>query len=207
MVNIVSHPLVCHKLALMRDRQTGVKEFREATREIASLLCYEATRDLPMKQINIETPLAQANCAVISGARICIVPILRAGMGMLEGALQLIPNAKVAHLGLYRNPDTMQAVAYYDKVPADIADRQAFVVDAMVATGNSMITAIDALKAKGVKKVTIIALLMSQVGVDAVLAAHPDVEIYTAAVDPELSDAGYILPGMGDASDRIYGTK
>lgn len=203
----IKHPLVRHKLTLMRDSQTGVKEFREATRELAMLLCYEATRDLPMKKISIETPVAHATCEVISGARIAFVPILRAGLGLLDGCLTLIPNAKVAHLGLYRDPDSLMPVTYYDKVPTDICHRQAIILDPMVATGGSMIAAIEKLKEKGVTEIKVIALLMSQKSVDTITQAHEDVEIYCAAIDSEVNDHGYIVPGLGDAGDRLYGTK
>ena len=206
-VHVMDHPLILHKLSLMRDRQTGVKEFREATREIATLMCYEATRDLPLKTIQIETPLAYAKVRVISGKKIAIVPILRAGLGMIDGMLELIPAAKVGHLGLYRDPDTLKPVDYYCKLPADIANRDVIIVDPMVATGGSAAAAIQTLKDKGAQHIKMICLLATQEGLDAVQKAHDDVEIFVAAIDPELDEHGYIVPGLGDAGDRIFGTK
>ena len=206
-IHVMDHPLILHKLSLMRDRQTGVKEFREATREIAMLMCYEATRDLPIKEINIETPLAHAQARVISGKKIAFVPILRAGLGMVDGMLELIPAAKVGHLGLYRDPDTLQPVEYYAKLPVDIAERDVILIDPMVATGGSAAAAVSALKKRGVKHIKLMCLLATQKGLDVVQAEHPDVEIFTAAIDPELNEQGYIVPGLGDAGDRIFGTK
>ncbi len=206
-VTIITHPLVRHKLTLMRDSQTSGKEFREAAQELAMLLVYEATRDLPMKEISIETPLAQATCPVISGARIAFVPILRAGLGLLDGGLALIPNAKVAHLGLYRDPATLQPVTYYEKMPKDICERECIIMDPMCATAGSMTAAIDLLKEKGVKKIKVICLMMSQFAVDELSRLYPDIEVYTSGVDAELNDHGYIIPGLGDAGDRLYGTK
>ena len=206
-IHVMDHPLILHKLSLMRDRQTGVKEFREATREIAMLMCYEATRDLPLKEINIETPLAHAKARVISGKKIAFVPILRAGLGMIDGMLELIRAAKVGHLGLYRDPDTLKPVEYYAKLPVDIAERDVIVIDPMVATGGSAAEAISALKKRGVKHIKLMCLLSTQEGLDVVQKEHPDVEIFTAAIDPELNEHGYIVPGLGDAGDRIFGTK
>ena len=206
-IHVMDHPLILHKLSLMRDRQTGVKEFREATREIAMLMCYEATRDLPIKEINIETPPAHAKARVISGKKIAFVPILRAGLGMVDGMLELIPAAKVGHLGLYRDPDTLQPVEYYAKLPVDIAERDVILIDPMVATGGSAAAAVSALKKRGVKHIKLMCLLATQKGLDVVQAEHPDVEIFTAAIDPELNEQGYIVPGLGDAGDRIFGTK
>lgn len=206
-IHVMDHPLILHKLSLMRDRQTGVKEFREAAREIAMLMCYEATRDLPLKEISIETPLAQAQARVISGKKIAFVPILRAGLGMVDGMLELIPAAKIGHLGLYRDPDTLKPVEYYAKMPVDIAERDVIVIDPMVATGGSAEAAITALKERGVQHIKLICLLSTQVGLDEIQEHHPDVEIFTAAIDPELDDHGYIVPGLGDAGDRIFGTK
>lgn len=206
-IHVMDHPLILHKLSLMRDRQTGVKEFREAAREIAMLMCYEATRDLPLKEISIETPLAQAQARVISGKKIAFVPILRAGLGMVDGMLELIPAAKIGHLGLYRDPDTLKPVEYYAKMPVDIAERDVIVIDPMVATGGSAEAAITALKERGVQHIKLICLLSTQVGLDEIQKHHPDVEIFTAAIDPELDDHGYIVPGLGDAGDRIFGTK
>lgn len=206
-IHVMDHPLILHKLSLMRDRQTGVKEFREATREIAMLMCYEATRDLPIKEISIETPLAHASARVISGKKIAFVPILRAGLGMLDGMLELIPAAKVGHLGLYRDPQSLKPVEYYAKLPVDIAERDVILIDPMVATGGSAAAAIDSLKARGVKHIKLMCLLSTQKGLDVVQKSHPDVEIFTAAIDPELNEDGYIVPGLGDAGDRIFGTK
>lgn len=206
-IHVMDHPLILHKLSLMRDRQTGVKEFREATREIAMLMCYEATRDLPLKEITIETPLAHASARVISGKKIAFVPILRAGLGMLDGMLELIPAAKVGHLGLYRDPQSLKPVEYYAKLPVDIAERDVILIDPMVATGGSAAAAIDSLKARGVKHIKLMCLLSTEEGLNVVQSSHPDVEIFTAAIDPELNEDGYIVPGLGDAGDRIFGTK
>lgn len=206
-VHVMDHPLILHKLSLMRDRQTGVKEFREAAREIAMLLCYEATRDLPLKTIQIETPLAFAKVRVITGKKIAFVPILRAGLGMVDGMLELIPAAKVGHLGLYRDPETLKPVDYYCKLPADIAQRDVIVIDPMVATGGTAASAIDTLKDKGARHIKLICLLATPSGIETVHSAHPEVEIFTAAVDERLDENGYIVPGLGDAGDRIFGTK
>lgn len=206
-VHVMDHPLILHKLSLMRDRQTGVKEFREATREIAMLMCYEATRDLPLKTIQIETPVAFAKARVISGKKIAFVPILRAGLGMLDGMLSLIPAAKVGHLGVYRDPETLKPVDYYCKLPVDIAERDVIILDPMVATGGSASAAIQTLKDKGVKHIKLICLLATPVGIEVVQKAHPEVEIFVAAIDERLNEHGYIVPGLGDAGDRIFGTK
>ena len=206
-VHVMDHPLILHKLSLMRDSQTGVKEFREATREIAMLMCYEATRDLPLKTIQIETPLAHAKARVISGKKIAFVPILRAGLGMVDGMLELIPAAKVGHLGLYRDPETLQPVEYYCKLPVDIADRDVIVIDPMVATGGSAAAALQILKDKGDKNIKLLSLLSTPTGLEVVQKAHPDVDIFVAAIDEGLNEHGYIVPGLGDAGDRIFGTK
>lgn len=206
-IHVMDHPLILHKLSLMRDQQTGVKEFREATREIAMLMCYEATRDLPLKTIQIETPLAHAKVRVISGKKIAFVPILRAGLGMVDGMLELIPTAKVGHLGLYRDPETLKPVSYYCKLPSDIAEREVIVIDPMVATGGSAAAAVEMLKEKGVKNIKLMCLLATQTGLDTVQAAHDDVEIFVAAIDEGLNEHGYIVPGLGDAGDRIFGTR
>ena len=206
-VHVMDHPLILHKLSLMRDSQTGVKEFREATREVAMLMCYEATRDLPLKTIQIETPLARAKARVISGKKLAFIPILRAGLGMVDGMLELIPTAKVGHLGLYRDPDTMKPVEYYCKLPVDVADRDVIVIDPMVATGGSATAAVQTLKDRGVKHIKLMCLLATPVGLEAVQKAHPDVDIFVAAIDEGLNDHGYIVPGLGDAGDRIFGTK
>lgn len=206
-VHEMNHPLIQHKLSLMRDKTTGVKEFREAVSEIAMLMCYEATRDLPLKEITIETPVAEAKVKVISGKKMAIVPILRAGLGMVDGMLNMIPAAKVGHIGLYRDPETLQPVEYYCKLPSDIADRDVIVVDPMLATGGSAAAAIQFLKNYGVKHIKLMNIIAAPEGVAAVAKDHPDVEIFVAAVDDKLNDHGYIVPGLGDAGDRIFGTK
>ncbi|WP_283672872.1 uracil phosphoribosyltransferase [Butyricicoccus sp. Marseille-Q5471] len=206
-VHEMDHPLIKHKLSLMRDKTTGVKEFREATAEIAMLMCYEATRDLPLKEISIETPVAQAKVKVISGKKIALVPILRAGLGMIEGMLEMIPAAKVGHIGLYRDPETLHPVEYYCKLPSDIQDRDVLLLDPMLATGGSAVAAIDSLKRRGVKHIKLMNLIAAPEGVKTVQDAHPDVDIFVAAIDEKLNEHGYIIPGLGDAGDRIFGTK
>lgn len=206
-VHEMDHPLILHKLSLMRDKQTGVKEFREATREIAMLMCYEATRDLPLKSIEIETPVAHAKVRVISGKKIAIVPILRAGLGMVDGMLELIPTAKVGHLGMYRDPDTLKPVSYYCKMLPDIAERDCLIVDPMLATGGSSAAGIQELKDMGVKHIKLMCLIAAPEGLAVVQKEHPDVEIFVGAIDEKLNDHGYIVPGLGDAGDRIFGTK
>lgn len=206
-VHIMDHPLIQHKLTLMRDKTTGVKEFREAVSEIATLMCYEATRDLPLKEITIETPVAEAKVNVISGKKMAIVPILRAGLGMVDGMLSLIPAAKVGHIGLYRDPETLQPVEYYCKLPSDISERDVIVVDPMLATGGSATAAIQFLKNYGVKHIKLMCIIAAPQGVETVRKDHPDVEIFVAAVDEKLNEHGYIVPGLGDAGDRIFGTK
>ena len=204
---IVEHPLLQHKLSILRNKQTGTKEFRDLVGEIATLLCYEATRDLPLKEITIETPVSEARVQVISGKKIALVPILRAGLGMVEGILEMIPAAKVGHIGLYRNPETLQPIEYYCKLPNDIEDRDVLLLDPMLATGGSAIAAIDGLKRRGVKHIKLMNLIGAPEGVAAVQKAHPDVEIFVGAIDEKLNDHGYIVPGLGDAGDRIFGTK
>lgn len=206
-VHEMDHPLIQHKLSLMRDKTTGVKEFREATAEIAMLMCYEATRDLPLKEIGIETPVAPAKVKVISGKKIALVPILRAGLGMVEGMLELIPAAKVGHIGLYRDPETLQPIEYYCKLPGDIDERDVLLLDPMLATGGSAVAAIDGLKRRGVKHIKLMNLIAAPEGIETVQKAHPDVDIFVAAIDEKLNDHGYIIPGLGDAGDRIFGTK
>ena len=206
-VHVMDHPLIQHKLSLMRDKTTGVKEFREAVSEIATLMCYEATRDLPLKEITIETPVAEAKVKVISGKKMAIVPILRAGLGMVDGMLNLIPTAKVGHIGLYRDPETLQPVEYYCKLPSDIAERDVIVVDPMLATGGSASAAITFLKNYGVKHIKLMNIIAAPDGVETVRKDHPDVQIFVASVDEKLNDHGYIVPGLGDAGDRIFGTK
>lgn len=206
-VHIMNHPLIQHKLSLMRDKTTGVKEFREAVSEISGLMCYEATRDLPLKEIEIETPLAVAKVKVISGKKLAIVPILRAGLGMVDGVLNLIPTAKVGHIGLYRDPNTLQPVDYYCKLPNDIANRDVIILDPMLATGGSASAAIQFLKNYGVTSIKLMCIIGAPEGVTAVQKHHPDVEIFLANLDEKLNEHGYIIPGLGDAGDRIFGTK
>ncbi len=206
-VIVVSHPLVQHKLTLMRLKETPSSEFRQLLREIALLVAYEVTRDLPLTTRPIETPLAEMDAPTLAGKKLCIVSILRAGNGILDGILDLIPSARVGHIGLYRDPETLEAVEYYFKVPADIADRPVIVVDPMLATGHSAIAAVSRLKDRGAVNLRFVCLLAAPEGVLAMGEAHPDVPIFTAAIDSHLNDHGYIVPGLGDAGDRIYGTK
>lgn len=206
-VHTMEHPLIQHKLTLIRDKTTGVKEFREAVNEIAMLMCYEATRDLPLKEVEIETPVAMAKVNVISGKKLAVVPILRAGLGMVDGMLRMIPAAKVGHIGLYRDPETLEAVEYYSKFPSDIAERDVIIVDPMLATGVSVAKAIENIKAAGVKNIKFMCILAAPEGVAKVQELHPDVEIFCGAVDKCLNDHSYIVPGLGDAGDRIFGTK
>ncbi len=206
-VHEMDHPLIKHKLSLMRDRTTGVKEFREATAEIAMLMCYEATRNLPLKEITIETPISEAKVQVISGKKIALVPILRAGLGMVDGILKMIPAAKVGHIGLYRDPETLIPIEYYCKLPTDIQDRDVLLLDPMVATGGSAVAAIDGLKRREVKHIKLMSLIAAPCGIETVQKAHPDVDIFVAGIDEKLNDKGYIVPGLGDAGDRIFGTR
>jgi uracil phosphoribosyltransferase len=206
-VHVVDHPLVQHKLCILRDQNTGVKEFREVVSEIATLECYEATRDLPTQEVEIETPMARGTFHCISGKKLAIVPVLRAGLGMVEGILNLIPSAKVGHIGLYRDPDSKEPVEYYCKVPGDIAEREVIVLDPMLATGGSACAAIQALKNYGCKHIKLMNILAVMEGIQRVQEEHPDVEIYCAAIDQGLDENCYILPGLGDAGDRIFGTK
>lgn len=206
-LHIIDHPLVQHKISLMRDKNTGVKEFRELVSETAMFICYEATRDLPLKEIELETPIAVARTKIISGRKLAFVPILRAGLGMLDGVTTLVPAAKIGHIGLFRDPDSKQPVKYYCKMPEDIAERDVIIVDPMLATGNSAVQAIDELKKMGVKNIKFMCIVCSPEGVEAVHTAHPDVEIYTGAMDKCLNEDKYIVPGVGDAGDRIFGTR
>ena len=206
-VHILDHPLILHKLAIIRRKDTGVKEFREMISEIATLMCYEATRNLQTETVTIETPVAEAQVQVLAGKKLAIVPILRAGLGMVDGMLSLIPSDKVGHIGLYRDPDSLEPVEYYCKLPPDIQERDVFVVDPMLATGGSAVAAIDFLKARGVRSIKMLNIIAAPEGVEKVALAHPDVEIYCAALDQCLNDHGYIVPGLGDAGDRIFGTK
>lgn len=204
---IMDHPLIQHKLTFLRDRSTGSKEFRELVNEIAMLMCYEATRDLPLRDTEIQTPVSTAKTKVLAGKKLAFVPILRAGMGMLDGVLQLIPKAKVGHIGLYRDPETHMPVEYYCKLPSDIQDRDVIILDPMLATGGSAKDAISLIKAKGATNIKFMCLIAALDGLNAVCEAHPDVMIYCAALDEVLNDHKYIVPGLGDAGDRIYGTK
>jgi uracil phosphoribosyltransferase len=205
--HIVDHPLVQHKLTLMRDKRRSTKGFRQLLNEIGMLLCYEVTRDLPIEMVDVETPLETTKMPMIAGKKLVFAPILRAGVGFLDGMLELVPSARVAHIGLYRNPETLEAVEYYFKAPADVAERLVIVMDPMLATGNSAIAAIDRLKQRGVRELRFVCLLAAPEGVERLHAAHPDVGIWTAAVDERLNDHGYIVPGLGDAGDRMFGTK
>ena len=206
-VEIVEHPLIQHKISLMRDRRTGTKEFRDLVSEVATLLCYEATRDLPLEEVEVETPIALARTKVLAGRKLALVPILRAGLGMVDGMLNLIPAAKVGHIGLYRNEETLQPVDYYCKLPNDIAEREVIVLDPMLATGGSAADAISLIKQRGARHIKFIGLIAAPEGLKALHAAHPDVDIYVGALDEKLNDQGYIVPGLGDAGDRIFGTK
>jgi len=207
MFSIVNHPLVQHKLTLMRDKTCSTAHFRQLLREISLLLAYEVTRDLPLEETEVETPLEKMAAPILSGKKLCFVSILRAGNGLLEGMLDLIPSARVGHIGLYRDSDTLQAVEYYYKVPSDISERQAIVVDPMLATANSLNAAVARLKKDSPRLIKVVCLLAAPEGVAAFQKAHPDVAVYTAALDRELNDHGYILPGLGDAGDRIFGTQ
>lgn len=204
---IADHPLIQHKLTLLRDKETGSKEFRELVEEIAMLICYEATRSLPLKEVEIETPVGVARTKVIQGRKMAVVPILRAGLGMVDGVLNLVPAAKVGHIGLYRDPETLQPVEYYCKLPADIPERDVFVVDPMLATGGSAIDAVSTIKKSNPKSIKFMCILAAPEGMKDFCEAHPDVQVYCGAIDERLDDHGYILPGLGDAGDRIFGTR
>ena len=206
-VMIFDHPLIQHKLSILRDKRTGTKQFRELINEIAMLMCYEATRDLPLEDVKIETPMEKMIAKKISGRTLAFVPILRAGLGMVDGMLNLVPTAKVGHIGMYRDPESHQPVDYYCKLPADIPERDVIVLDPMLATGGSAIDAVARIKEFGPRSVKFMCIIASPEGVDAFTAAHPDVEVFCAALDRQLNDHAYILPGLGDAGDRIFGTK
>ena len=206
-VFVVDHPLVQHKLTLMRRTECPTKDFRQLLEEIAMLMTYEVTRDLPLTEIEIETPVAKCKSKIISGKKLGIVPILRAGLGMVDGVLTIVPSAKVGHIGLYRDPETHLRVEYYCKLPMDVAERDLIVVDPMLATGGSAIAAIDFIKQRGCKRITMMALVGCPEGVEALQKAHPDVDIYIAAIDERLNEHKYIVPGLGDAGDRLFGTK
>ncbi len=206
-VTVFDHPLIQHKLSIMRDKNTSSKEFRELVSEVAGLMCYEVTRDLPVEEVSIETPVSPAVCKRISGKKLAVVPILRAGLGMIDGMLAMIPSAKVGHIGLFRDPETMLPVKYYCKMPKDIADRDVIIVDPMLATGGSATAAIDFIKEYGCKHIKLMCIIGAPEGVEKVQKDHPDVDIFVAAVDEKLNDHCYIVPGLGDAGDRIFGTK
>ena len=206
-VTIVDHPLIQHKLTLMRNKNTSTKDFRELLNEIGMLICYEVTRDLPITMVEIETPLTKMKAPAIEGKKLVFAPILRAGTAFLDGMLNLVPSARVAHIGLYRDPETLESVEYYFKAPEDIARRLVIVMDPMLATGNSAVAAVDKLKARGVKRLRLMCLLAAPEGIATFRKAHPDVHVWTAAVDDHLNDHGYIVPGLGDAGDRMFGTK
>ena len=205
-VTIVSHPLVQHKLTLMRKKDTSTKSFRQLLKEIGGLLCYEVTRDLPLEMVQIETPMAPMSAPELAGKKLVFAPVLRSGMGMLDGMLELVPAARVAHIGLYRDPTTLICVEYYFKAPADLADRPVIVLDPMLATGNTAIAAVDRLKEAGAQSIRMACLLASPEGMSKFHGHHPEVKVWTAAIDERLNDHGYILPGLGDAGDRMYGT-
>jgi uracil phosphoribosyltransferase len=201
------HPLIQHKLGMIRDKNTSVKVFRELVQEIAGLMVYEATRYFPLESIEVETPITRTTAFSLSGKKVAIVPILRAGLGMVDGILQLIPNAKVGHIGLYRDPETLEPVEYYCKLPGDIGERDIVIVDPMLATGGSASAAIELVKRKGGKKISLLSLIAAPEGVAKVHGGHPDVDIFAAALDSHLNDHGYIVPGLGDAGDRLFGTR
>ncbi|VYU20285.1 uracil phosphoribosyltransferase [Clostridium tertium] len=206
-VTQINHPLILHKLAFIRSKETGSKDFRELVEEVSMLMAYEVTRDLSTEEVEIETPICKTKCQMLSGKKVAIVPILRAGLGMVDGMLKLIPAAKVGHIGLYRDEETLQPVEYFCKLPQDIPERDVIVVDPMLATGGSAADAITMLKKRGAKNLRLMCLIGSPEGVEFVQKAHPDVDIYVAGIDEKLNENGYIVPGLGDAGDRLFGTK
>ena len=206
-VHVFDHPLIQHKLAVLRNKETPVKEFRELVSEIAGLMCYEATRNLPTVEVEVQTPVAVAKCRMLAGKKLAIVPILRAGLGMVDKMVDLIPSAKIGHIGLYRDPVTHEPVEYYCKLPTDVQERLVILVDPMLATGGSSVAAIQMLKDKGCKNIHFMCIIAAPEGIEAMKAAHPDVDMYIGALDEKLNDHGYIVPGLGDAGDRIFGTK
>ena len=206
-VTIMEHPLIQHKIGLIRRKDTGTKDFRQTISEIAMLICYEATRELKLDEVEIETPICKTMVKELRGKKMAIVPILRAGLGMVDGMLNLIPAARVGHIGLYRDPETLKPVEYYCKLPADCAEREVFVVDPMLATGGSSVAAIRMLKEKGCRNIHFMCIIAAPEGIQAMKEAHPDVDVYVGALDERLNDHGYIVPGLGDAGDRIFGTK
>ena len=203
----LDHPLMQHKISLLRNKNTGSKEFRELVSEVSMLMCYEATRDLPLKEVEVETPISIAKTKVIAGRKLAFVPILRAGIGMLDGVLSMVPAAKVGHIGLYRDPQTLQPVRYYCKLPSDINEREVIVLDPMLATGGSAVEAINMLKESGATNIKYMCIIAAPEGLNALTDAHPDVQVYCAAKDEKLNDEKYIVPGLGDCGDRIFGTK
>ena len=206
-LHVYDHPLIQHKLSIIRDKNTSVKEFREIVSEIAGLMCYEATRDLPLEEVEIETPVAPAKVKRLAGKKLAVVPILRAGLGMVDGIVAMIPSAKVGHIGLYRDPETLEPVEYYCKLPADISERDVYVVDPMFATGGSASAACTFLKERGCKHIKLMCIIGAPEAWEKMQKDHPDVDVYVAAMDDHLNDHGYIVPGLGDAGDRIFGTK
>lgn len=206
-LHVIDHPLVQHKLSLMRDKETGTKDFRELLQEVATLMAYEVTRDLPLKETMVETPIGPCRTKIIDGRMLGIIPILRAGLGMVDGIMRLVPGAKVGHIGLYRDPVSLQPVEYYCKLPSDATARELIVLDPMLATGGSSAAAIRFLKERGCKNIKLVCLIGAPEGIERVQSEHPDVDIYIAAVDEMLNDHGYIVPGLGDAGDRLFGTK
>jgi uracil phosphoribosyltransferase len=206
-VHVLDHPLIQHKLSLVRDKETGAKEFRELVEEISMLMAYEVTRDLPLKEVEIETPIGKAKTKVISGKKLGIIPILRAGLGMVDGMLKLIPAAKVGHIGLYRDPETLEPVGYYCKLPPDVEERELIVIDPMLATGGSASAALNFIKQKGARSIKFVCLIAAPEGIERLRRDHEDVDIFVAAIDKCLNEHGYIVPGLGDAGDRLFGTK
>lgn len=206
-VHVLDHPLIQHKLSLIRDEETGSKDFRELVEEVAMLMAYEVTRDFPLEEVEVKTPITTTKTKMIAGRKVGLVPILRAGLGMVDGMLKLIPTAKVGHIGLYRDPETLKPVEYYCKLPTDIEERDLIVIDPMLATGGSAAAGITFLKERGARNIKLMCLIAAPEGIEAVRAAHDDVEIFVAAVDEKLNDHGYIVPGLGDAGDRLFGTK
>ena len=206
-IHILEHPLLQHKLSILRDENTGTNEFRQVVSEIASLMTYEATRDLPTREDEVKTPVSTAQCRILAGKKIAIVPILRAGLGMVDGVLTMLPTAKVGHIGLYRDPETLDPVEYYCKMPQDIAERDILIVDPMLATGGSASAAIDCMKGYGCKSIKMMNIIAAPEGAERISREHPDVAVYVAAMDDHLNEHGYIVPGLGDAGDRIFGTK